>query len=124
VTRVLIVDDEPVFLTALGMLLEREGFEVRTAAGAQEALELAAPFAPDVLIVDWLLRGAADGVDVAESLRRAGQSPQLILITGHATAELRERLAARGGATLLEKPFSPEELVVAVRKHAAASGGP
>jgi two-component system OmpR family response regulator len=121
--RVLIVDDEPVFLTALGLLLEHEGFDVRTAPGAHEAVELAASFTPDVLVIDWLLRGPADGLEVAESLRRAGQNPRLILITGYATVELRGRLATWEGATLLEKPFPPATLVAAVRKHAAEAGG-
>jgi DNA-binding response OmpR family regulator len=46
--RILIVDDEPELLEALGALLELEGYEVDLAAGGVEALAIAAKRAPDV----------------------------------------------------------------------------
>jgi len=115
VPKVLILDDEPVFLASLSLLLKQEGFEVETASGARGAIELAARFAPDVLIADWVLRDELDGIEVAERLSRAHPHLRLIFITGYDSAELQSRIEAFEGARSLKKPFSPEQLLAAVR---------
>jgi len=103
--RLLVVDDEPRFRSYLGLILEAEGHEVRTAADDAGALEVLEDFAPDVLIADWMLRSRADGLALAALLRRRHPRLAVVLITGHPAEALGRHLAGREIAAVLEKPF-------------------
>lgn len=114
--KILIVDDEPVFLTSMGLVLRQEGFEVRTAGDAEEAAAAAAGWGPDVLLADWMLGDGKDGIELAESLRARHPGLRLILMTGYASPEVRRRLEESSGGRLLAKPFSPEHLISAIHE--------
>jgi two-component system nitrogen regulation response regulator NtrX len=113
--RLLVVDDEQRFRAYLALILEGEGHEVRTAADDVGALEAARGFAPDLLIVDWMLRSRADGLDLAETLRARHPGLRVIVITGHPAGPLQERVAAGTLAGVLEKPFPISALREAVK---------
>ncbi len=81
-TKVLVVDDDPTCLDATRMLLGVYGFEVATAANAQEAAQAADAFRPDVLVVDWMLRDQADGLQVARAMREVLPNVKVIVVTG------------------------------------------
>jgi CheY-like chemotaxis protein len=121
--KILIVDDEPVCRESTRLLLSFQGFDVRTAAGSSEAYQAALAFVPDVLIVDWILRDALDGLEVAQTLRTT-INPDLrtILITGYLSADLEARARAFPSLEYLTKPVEPADLLSAVAK-AAAGGG-
>jgi DNA-binding NtrC family response regulator len=59
--RLLIVDDEPAILRALGRAFRRHGFEVRTASDGEEALAALDEFIPDVIISDFKMPGMTGG---------------------------------------------------------------
>ena len=77
-TLVLVVDDEPQILRALQTNLRGAGYEVATAASAQEALSTAAMRPPDAVILDLVLPDGS-GVDVARELRTWSAAPILVL---------------------------------------------
>ena len=108
--RLLLVDDEQRFRTYLGRILEAGGHEVRTAADDTGALAALEGFAPDLLVVDWMLRSKTDGLELAETLRARHPGLRIIVITGHPAGALRERVAAGDFEAVLEKPFSPSLL--------------
>ena len=114
--RVLVVDDEPDYPQLLSIILAREGFEVETAANGKESRLVAARFAPDVLIVDWMLEDSEDGLDVSRSLKEANPSLRTILITGYPSAALESRIERTADVHLLTKPFTPAHLVKMVRE--------
>jgi len=109
--RILVVDDEPAYRDSLERLLTAEGHEIRTAGGCDEALQVSADFAPHVLLVDWMLRDATSGLELAASIRRLVPGVSTILMTGYPSASLRRDARDGDVAAFLEKPFDPDELV-------------
>ncbi|HLA83826.1 MAG TPA: response regulator [Thermoguttaceae bacterium] len=119
--RVLVVDDEPDYPQLLSIILTKEGFEVRTAGDGDEARRIAAHFLPDVLVVDWLLDGAEDGLQVADAVTHLNPRLQTVLITGYPSVALEQRVAQMPTVRFLTKPFTPSHLVELVRDAAAQS---
>jgi two-component system response regulator ResD len=111
--RVLVVDDEPVVTEVVERYLRREGFAVESAADGGEALERAAAWAPDLVVLDLMLPGM-DGLEVCRRLRQGGDVPVIMLT---ARGEETDRIVGleMGADDYLVKPFSPRELVARVR---------
>ena len=68
--RILLVDDEPKVLRAMEIALTVAGHEVRTAAGPEEALEVAAGFLPDLMVVDVMMPTGTEGFHLVWKLRQ------------------------------------------------------
>jgi two-component system, OmpR family, KDP operon response regulator KdpE len=107
--RILVCDDEPQILRALRVVLSDAGFEVVTAASAEEALDAAAVRPPQAAIVDLILPDK-DGVEVTRSLREWSDMPIVVLSAVGDQAEKVRALNA-GADDYVTKPFEPEELV-------------
>jgi two-component system, OmpR family, KDP operon response regulator KdpE len=123
--RVLVVDDEPQILRALQTNLRGAGYEVETAATAEEALAAAAMRPPDAVILDLVLSDGR-GTDVCRELRGWSDAPVLLLSV---VGEESEKVAAldAGADDYIEKPFSIDELLARLRaalRRAAPAGGP
>jgi CheY-like chemotaxis protein len=119
--KILLVDDDPVFVMATSMKLRSEGFEVITAedgAGTLTALREGQPhlilldilFPPDVPhggVVSW------DGFDIMNWLRRMGghAGTPVLLITAGAPEEYADRARKAGAAALFQKTGEPSELM-------------
>jgi two-component system response regulator MprA len=110
--RLLLVDDDPRVLAAVGRRLGFEGFAVDLAASGVEALELAASKSPDLVILDVMLP-EMDGLEIARRLRDTSAVPILMLTARDAIAD---RVAGlRSGADdYLVKPFAFEELLARI----------
>ena len=110
--RLLLVDDDPRVLSAIGRRLAFEGFAVELASSGQQALDLAAERPPDLVILDVMMPGL-DGLEVARRLRRAGPVPILMLTARDAVAD--KVAGFRSGADdYLVKPFAFEELLARI----------
>ena len=113
VVRALVVDDEPALVRVVAAYLEREGFEVRTAADGFEALRLAREAEPDVVVLDVMMPGI-DGLEVCRRLRTFSEA-YVIMLTARAE-EIDTLLGLSVGADdYLTKPFSPRVLVARIR---------
>jgi CheY-like chemotaxis protein len=110
--RILVVDDLPASAETLMMLLQMEGFEVRTAHEGKAALEIAEDFRPDVVLLDIGLPGM-NGFEVAHRLRSLPQSRDALLIalTGYGEAESRSRSAQAGFDFHMVKPADVNQLL-------------
>ena len=107
----LIVDDEPGALTALGALLPEAGFEVETASDGAMALSASDRFAPDILVTD-LDMPVLNGAELGAKLR--GQWPDLpvLLMTGHDGGHAQVAAALTASRTsYIGKPVDIDELV-------------
>ncbi|MBW2271511.1 MAG: response regulator [Deltaproteobacteria bacterium] len=117
--KILVVDDEAGYRLNLGRVAAREGHQVEAAGDPDCALELARSFAPDVLIVDWMLSGGADGLDLASSLRGLNDELTVVLISGYPSAQLQTRADEVGVFELLSKPFDLSALQDTLRRATA-----
>ena len=111
--RVLVVEDDEDIAQALQRSLRMEGYEVRSAADGESALEQGRTFAPDLVILDLGLPGL-DGLEVARSLRAEDDVPILIL-TARDALESRVEGLDSGADDYLVKPFALDELLARLR---------
>jgi two-component system, OmpR family, KDP operon response regulator KdpE len=110
---VLVVDDERQILRALQTNLRGAGYDVTTAASAQEALAAAAMRPPDAVILDLVLPDGS-GIEVARELRSWSAAPILVLSVVGDEAEKVAALDA-GADDYVEKPFGIDELLARLR---------
>ena len=116
-TRILIVDDHAIFRQGLNLLLQRDADlqVVGEAAGAEEALALAAREQPHVILLDVDLEGF-NGLDIIESLQASAPETRIIVLTGMRTAELQARALRLGAKGFVPKDQSGELVVRAIRR--------
>ena len=112
-TRVLVVDDEPQILRALGINLRARGYDVDLAPDGEHALTLAASHHPDVVVLDLGLPGI-DGVDVIRGLRGWSTVPIVVLSVRDGERDKVSALDA-GADDYVTKPFGNEELLARLR---------
>ncbi|MGH8958987.1 MAG: response regulator [Acidimicrobiia bacterium] len=110
---ILVVDDEPGIVRALGINLKALGYQIEAAANGEEALRKAADHRPDAVILDLGLPGI-DGVDVIRGLRGWSNVPIIVLSVREAE---REKIAAldAGADDYVTKPFGMGELLARLR---------
>jgi CheY-like chemotaxis protein len=103
---VLVVDDNVDGAQSLAMLLGLIGHEVRVAYDGPEALEVAAEFCPEVVLLDVGLPRGMDGYEVARRLRaRPGtETAELVAVTGHGSEEERAHAREAGFSSHFVKP--------------------
>ena len=109
--RILVADDNRDSAESLGMLLELAGHRVRLAYDGQEALDAAAEFLPEILLLDIGLP-RMDGYEVAARLRQDSRYDGMLLVavTGYGTESDRHRGRAAGFDHHLVKPVDPAAL--------------
>jgi two-component system KDP operon response regulator KdpE len=112
-SRVLVVDDEPQILRALGINLRARGYEVDLAATGEQALQLAARDHPDVVVLDLGLPGI-DGIEVIEGLRGWTRVPIIVLSVRDREEDKVAALDA-GADDYVTKPFGMNELLARMR---------
>lgn len=108
--RLLIVEDEPNSAQALELFFSDQGFEVRTAARASEAISTAEGWAPDLLLTDVLLVGDRDGLAVARELTDVDPSLPVVVMSGLPEHEIRERAHGVELFAICPKPLRLREL--------------
>lgn len=114
--RILIIDDDPGIRGLIKAVLTRRGHDVTEASDGREGLAGWEASAPDLVVTDVQMPGLG-GIDMIRDLRRRG-SPAKILIVSGKRAPLDEELSAmreEGRLGVLDKPFTPAELVASVQ---------
>ncbi|MEM8526496.1 MAG: response regulator transcription factor [Bacteroidota bacterium] len=114
--KILIVDDEPDILEILQFNLEKEGFEVTTAANGEEGIELAEKLAPNLVILD-IMMPEMDGVEVCRYLRQNKKFNQTLIAFLTAREEDYSQIAALdvGGDDYITKPIRPRVLISRIK---------
>ena len=115
-TRVLVVEDDLTVAEVVVDYLRHAGLEPRHALDGQSALDLAAAWRPDLVVLDLMLPGIG-GLEVCRRLR-AGQDPRVplpvIMLTALGEESDRVRGLEDGADDYVTKPFSPRELTLRV----------
>jgi DNA-binding NtrC family response regulator len=109
----LVVDDEKNMRRSLETMLTDEGYRVRAAESAEEALDLLARETFFMVITDARL-GGMTGYDFLGRLHRQWPELPALMITAYATPQLAVQAIKAGAMDYLAKPFAPEELILAV----------
>ena len=119
--RVLLADDHTIVLAALRALLERHGYLiVGEATTGEEAIPLAARYAPQVVIMDLEMPGLG-GLATIPRIRAVAPASKILILTAHdEAAEVLEAMSEAEADGYLVKGDAPEELINAIR---AASNG-
>ncbi|MDJ0384097.1 response regulator transcription factor [Streptomyces sp. G-G2] len=127
--RVLVVDDEPAVREALRRSLAFEGYGTETAVDGLDALDKAAAYAPDLIVLD-IQMPRMDGLTAARRLRAAGSVTPILMLTARDTVGDRVTGLDAGADDYLVKPFELDELFARVRallrrsSYGAAAGSP
>jgi len=125
VSRILVVDDEPQLLRALGTNLRARGYDVELAPSGEAALAVAARKHPDLVVLDLGLPGI-DGVEVIRGLRGWTSIPIIVLSVREREGDKVAALDA-GADDYVTKPFGLGELLArlrAVLRRAEPARGP
>jgi two-component system, NtrC family, nitrogen regulation response regulator NtrX len=113
--QVLLVDDEANIRRMLGALLRTEGFAVTEAPNGNSALLLLDQLDPDVVLLDLLMPPGPDGLETLTQMRDRGAGAPVIMMSGKAQLTDAVRAVKLGAFQFLEKPLSPEAVLVTVR---------
>lgn len=112
--KVLIVDDDRIVLSSCKKVLESMGFHTETAQNIEEFHRLMnSEF--DVFLVD-IKMPVRDGISLIQEIRKNRPDSVIIAMSGHVTDETMAESLAVGAASFLGKPFTPDELLQAIKK--------
>jgi len=113
-TRILVVEDDPIIRQTVSYALKRAGFEVSAAGDGFDGLTLARAEQPDLILLDLMLPGI-DGYRFAEEVRRENAEVAIIMVTALDGERDTIRGLDAGADDYVTKPFSIEELLARVR---------
>jgi DNA-binding NtrC family response regulator len=112
--RVLIVEDDAVFLRPLLRVVEAEGYDVRAAASGEAALDLLRHEDFDLVLTDKVLP-KMDGIDLVRQIKAGHPEVAIVVMTAHATVESAVDALRLGAVDFLLKPFELTEAVLVIR---------
>jgi DNA-binding response OmpR family regulator len=115
--RILIVEDEPNILLSLEFLLEGAGYEVASARDGTEALETAASWHPDLVVLDIMLP-LVNGFEVCRQLRASREldGVKILILTARGREREVEKGLALGANAYLTKPFATRDLIETTKR--------
>ena len=112
-TKILLVDDEVEFASALAERLQLRGYNVKTANNALEALALIHTHVPDVIILDLKIPGM-DGIETLKTIKKIDPTIEVIMLTGHGDVESVAEGMKSGVFEYIMKPVDIGELTVKI----------
>jgi len=115
---ILVVDDEKNYLLVLSAVLEDEDYEVLTAQGGREALDIQKSSDLDLILTDMKMP-AMDGIELLEKIKAMDQDLPVIMMTAHGTIDKAVEAMQKGAYSYILKPFDNERLILYVKKAVA-----
>ncbi len=114
-SQILVIDDDASNREALHLLLTGAGYQVQAAASGEEALKILQETPFEIIITDLFLPGV-NGIDILKQVKEDSPYTNVILITGHASAETAVEAMKEGAFDYITKPFNFEKLKILVDK--------
>ncbi len=112
---VLIIDDEPGLRQTVSLILADEGYEVHTASDGEEGLARALEVQPDLILCDVRMPRLT-GLEFLERYRGANGTAMVIVMTAYGGMEMAIQAMKKGAYDYIQKPFSPDQLVLTLKK--------
>jgi DNA-binding NtrC family response regulator len=119
IVRVLLVDDESVFLETLSRRLRARSLQVLCVEGGGEALTALAAHPTDVVVLDMMMPGLG-GLEALREIKRSDPSVEVIILTGHADMESAVAGMRFGAFDFLMKPVDIDHLSSRIKDAARA----
>jgi len=113
--KILVVDDENIVLDSCQRVLEADGFEVFLVPSADKALKAMKKDDFALLLIDVKMPGH-DGMYLMREVKEKWPDIPIIVMSGYHTKEIIEEAVKIGAATFIAKPFTPDELLEALRQ--------
>ena len=113
--KILIVDDDQVVLASCRRILELEGYAVSLTSSVKEALQMLEDKRFDILLVDVIMP-EYDGMYLIGNVRESLPRLPILVMSGYPTPETISSGMQMGATHFIAKPFTPDELIAAVRK--------
>ncbi|MBY0582994.1 MAG: sigma-54 dependent transcriptional regulator [Sphingomonas sp.] len=114
---ILVVDDEGDIRDLVSGVLEDEGYETRSAADSDAALEAFATRRPSLVLLDvWLQGSRLDGLELLDELKRLDPTIPVLVISGHGSLDTAVAAIRRGATDFIEKPFEADRLLLLVER--------
>ena len=113
--RVLAIDDEPSMIEWLKILLEHEGYEVRTAMIGTRGEEIFKTWKPDVVVTDMMLPDV-DGLELLRRFKQTHPDTEVIVITGHGSVQKAVEAMKAGAFEFAEKPVDADALLAKLER--------
>lgn len=114
----LLVDDHAVFREQLARAFRARGYEVRTAANADEAVVLAREDSPELAVVDLKMPGRS-GLECVRDLVEIDPSTRVLVLTGYGSISTAVEAMRLGAASYLQKPADVGDILTAFERAAA-----
>ena len=115
--KVLLVDDDVMLSSIITTALKDEGYEVHYQSSLTGITTILNEFKPDIMILDVEI-GTGDSIDNASELKMAAPGTPILYISSHTESHEVARALKSGAVAYLKKPFSVEELIAYVDRHA------
>ena len=112
--RILAIDDEQIVLDSVKKALEPEGYEIDLSQSSRQGLAWAMENEYDFVLTD-IRMPEIGGMRILREIKRARPSLPVVIITGYATVQSAVQAMKLGAANYLEKPFTPDTLLSAVK---------
>jgi len=115
-SKILVVDDEPLIVEMIEETLSGEGYTISKAYSGEEALNVVESDPPDLVLLDLMLPGM-DGYEVCRQMQRDARFSHIPVIMLTAKSAIADRVSGyeRGADDYITKPFDPDELLIRVR---------
>ncbi len=115
--RLLVVDDEIEICNFVKMFFEHRGIKVLQAVNAEEAVAAAGSFNPQVVLLDVMMKGSADGLTTLPRIREAAPKARVLMTTGVDDEISIVRAKSLGASDYITKPLVLEDLEATVFRY-------
>ena len=113
--RILVIDDEENMRHMLAVLLEKEGYQVESAANGTEGLDLSLESFYDIILCD-LKMPVMDGMAFLQNFQDSGQESTVIVMSAYGTLDTAIEALKLGAYDYVSKPFKADEILLTLRK--------
>jgi DNA-binding NtrC family response regulator len=113
--NILVVDDQEPHRELMREALIAEGFSVETAATGDEAVNRVQQSQFNLVLTDQMMPGMT-GVDLMGKIRARRPGLPVVIVTAHGTVDTAVNAMKAGATDYIQKPFTPEELLIVVRR--------